>query len=84
MYHHQEVRNLIKHLTAHGHSAALILDKPILDLLNINRHTPLEVSTDGKSLIISPVANASRAKRFRTTLDHVNARHEKTLTKLAE
>jgi hypothetical protein len=36
-------------------SAALIIDKPILDLLKVDMDTPLEITTDGKNLIISPV-----------------------------
>ncbi|HHV57397.1 MAG TPA: AbrB/MazE/SpoVT family DNA-binding domain-containing protein [Firmicutes bacterium] len=51
---------MIKTLTAHGNSAALIIDKPILELLGITLDTPLKVSTDGKSLIISPLRDAER------------------------
>ena len=37
---------MTKKLIRHGNSAALILDKPILDLLNVTMDTPLEISTD--------------------------------------
>ena len=46
--------------------------------------TPLEITTDGKSLVISPIKDASREKKFKKTLEKVNARHGKTLKKLAE
>lgn len=75
---------MIKRLTAHGNSAALIIDKPILDLLGITMETPLEVSTDGRSLVISPVAEADREPRVTAALRKINARHGKTLRKLAE
>jgi len=75
---------MIKKLVAHGNSAALIIDKPIMDLLKVDMKTPLEVSTDGKSLIISPVQNDKREKRFRTALEKVNKSHRKTLQKLAK
>jgi len=75
---------MIKKLVAHGNSAALIIDKPILDLLKVNMTTPLEVSTDGKNLIISPVENEKRETRFRAALDKVNKAHGKTLRKLAK
>ncbi len=74
---------MIKKLVSHGNSAALIVDKPIMELLNINIDTPLEISTDGKNLIISPVESEKRAKRFRTVLDRVNKAHGKTFRKLA-
>lgn len=46
---------MIKYLTTIGNSLGLIIDRPILNLLQIDRGTKLEVSTDGKSLTIRPV-----------------------------
>jgi len=74
---------MIKKMVTHGNSAALIIDKPILKILKIDINTPLEVSTDGKNLIISPVQDAKRKKRFRDALQKVNKKHGKTLKKLA-
>lgn len=74
---------MVKYLTTHGNSAALVLDKPILELLHIDMNTPLEISTDGKNLVISPVEGAGREKRFREALGKVMARHRKTFQKLA-
>lgn len=75
---------MVKHLTQHGNSAALIIDKAILELLGITLETPLELATDGRNLILSPVRNARREGQFRTALETVNRRHSKTLKKLAE
>ena len=75
---------MIKHLTTHGNSAALIIDKPIMDLLNITSETPLKVTTDGTNLIISPCRTPAREKKFKTALDKVNRLHAKTLRRLSE
>ena len=75
---------MVKHLTAHGNSSALIIEKPVMELLNINNKTPLEITTDGKNLIISPVRNARREDQFKKALSKVNQRHAKTLKALAE
>ena len=75
---------MTKTLVSHGNSAALIIDKPILDILKVDMSTPLEITTDGESLIISPVREGSREKRFREALAKVNKKHGKTLKKLAE
>ena len=75
---------MTKHLTQHGNSAALIIDKPILALLNINMTTPLEISTDGRSLVISPAIERSRQKKFAAAMAVVNARHGKSFRKLAK
>ncbi|MDX8407616.1 MAG: hypothetical protein R8L58_04445 [Mariprofundaceae bacterium] len=45
---------MIKTLTPIGNSLGLIIDRPILNLLNIERDTALEISTDGQTLIIRP------------------------------
>ena len=74
---------MIKKMVSHGNSAALIIDKPILDILKINMDTPLEVATDGKNLIISPVYDSKREARFRAALKKVNRRHGKSFRRLA-
>ena len=75
---------MTKHLTQHGNSAALIIDKAIMELLHITMRTPLELATDGKSLIVSPVRSVQHARKFRSALNAVNRRHGKTLKALAE
>ncbi|HKZ56095.1 MAG TPA: AbrB/MazE/SpoVT family DNA-binding domain-containing protein [Nitrospirota bacterium] len=74
---------MIKKLVSHGNSAALIIDRPILDLLKVDMNTPLEITTDGKNLIISPVESTVREKKFKAALEKVNRIHGKTLRKLA-
>ncbi len=75
---------MIKYLTRHGNSAALIIDKALLEILRIDMDTPLEIVTDGENLIISPVGDRSRLDRIGEALEKVNARHAGTLRKLAE
>lgn len=75
---------MVKHLTPHGNSAALVIDKPVLELLHITMKTPLELVTDGRNLIISPVRDEKRAVKFRAALEAINRRHGKTLKALAE
>ena len=41
-----------------GNSLGLVIERPILELLNITRDTVLELSTDGRRLIIEPVTQA--------------------------
>ena len=75
---------MIKHLTLHGNSSALIIEKPILELLHITQDTSLEISTDGKNLIISPVSDSKREKKIKLALAKINQRHAKTLKALAK
>jgi len=75
---------MIKRLTKHGNSLALVIDRPVLDLLEIDADTPLSVTTDGKCLIVSPAQGGKRRKAFRAALAKVNKRYGRALKKLAE
>jgi hypothetical protein len=57
---------MVKKLTRHGNSFALVIDRPILDLLKIDPETPLDVSTDGRQLIVAPVKVSARRRISRT------------------
>jgi antitoxin component of MazEF toxin-antitoxin module len=75
---------MIKTLTKHGNSLALVIEKPILELLGADAETPFDITTDGQVLILSPVKDADRRKAFTNALDKVNSRYSKALKKLAE
>jgi antitoxin MazE len=75
---------MIKKLSKHGNSLALVIDRSILDLLGINEKTSLEVSTDGEALIVSPVRDKKRKQRFEQALMSSNERYGKALKRLAE
>ncbi len=72
-----------KTLSAIGNSLGLIIERPILDLLNIDKDTKLEVRTDGEALIIRPVRKGRRA-RVKEATERLMDSHDDTLQKLAE
>ena len=51
---------MTKTLIQHGNSLALVIDKPILEMLHISADTPLELTTNGDSLLVSPVRDKAR------------------------
>ena len=75
---------LIKTLTKHGNSLALVIDRSILDLLGIDEQTTLDISTDGRALVILPAQGKQRRKRFESALTACNQRYGKALKRLAE
>ncbi len=75
---------MLKKLTKHGNSLALVIDRPVLELLNIDSDTPLDISTDGKNLLISPVKDPERNERFLAALEEGNQKYAKALKRLAE
>ena len=74
---------MVKTLTKHGNSLALVIDKPILELLKIDADTPLEITTDGKSLIIVP-ADSKRRKKFEAAKGKVLSEWKGVFRRLAE
>jgi antitoxin component of MazEF toxin-antitoxin module len=75
---------MVKKLTKHGNSMALVIDRPILDLLKIDPETLLEVRTDGKQLIIAPAKSSARRTKFESAQELAHKRYGKVFRKLAE
>lgn len=72
-----------KKLSVVGNSLGLIIDKPVLELLRIDKNTPLDISTDGDALIIRPLRDA-HAERVRAATVRVAERHAAAFEKLAK
>jgi antitoxin MazE len=75
---------MLKKLTKHGNSLALVIDKGVLELLNIDDQTPLEISTDGTLLLISPVRDEKRRQLFQEAMGKVNTRYGRALKGLSD
>lgn len=75
---------MIKKLSKHGNSLALVIDRPILELLKIDEETSLNVATDGYSLVISPLQDEDRHNRLAAALERGHKKFEKTFRRLAE
>jgi antitoxin component of MazEF toxin-antitoxin module len=75
---------MVKKLTRHGNSLALVIDRPILGPLRIDPETPLDVSTDGKRLVIEPAAASARRRKFEAAQGWAHKRYAKAFRKLAD
>jgi death on curing protein len=75
---------MVKHLTKHGNSYALVIDKPILELLRADSKTRFEIVTDGNSLLLTPVRVPKEEKKFEEALKMTHERFGRALKKLAE
>ena len=75
---------MLKNLTKHGNSYALVIDKPILELLRVTPETPFEILTDGHGLVLSPVRDTTQEKEFQDALAMVHTRFGRAMKRLAE
>jgi antitoxin component of MazEF toxin-antitoxin module len=74
---------MTKTLTRHGNSYALVIDKPILELLRATPDTPFEIVTDGRCLVLTPVRSPAEEKKFQKALDMVHKRFGRAMKRLA-
>ncbi len=65
---------MIKNLTRHGNSYALIIDRAILELLKLEPDSPLELSTDGTVLIVQRAPDGHHRPRIEKAPKHTTRR----------
>ena len=75
---------MVKRLIQHGNSAALVIDKPIMEILKITNETTFELSTDGKNLILSPQIEHSQEMNILNSLEKINKKYGAVLKRLGE
>ncbi len=75
---------MAKKLTRTGNSLALVLDPPILKATGIDEQTPLEVSTNGDVIVISPVRSKRRTDELKQILEGLHREHAGAFRRLAE
>lgn len=62
-----EGKDVIKKLVKYGNSYAIVIDRPIMELLSMKEGGTVKLKTDGSSLIITPVEIASPAELSKNT-----------------
>jgi antitoxin component of MazEF toxin-antitoxin module len=82
---------MVRRIRPIGNSHGLIIDKAILDLLNLRDGSSVDVSLapDGKGILLTPVESVDTEKaahkaRVRAAGDRVMNRHASAFKKLAE
>jgi hypothetical protein len=86
-----------KALISHGNSPAIVIDKPVLDLLQITADTKIELTMNGvrscsrqftpvhaSSRQFAPVHDRKRQSRLQAALQRINNQFGDDLKKLAE
>jgi antitoxin component of MazEF toxin-antitoxin module len=73
-----------KTLIKHGNSLALVIDKPILEMLHITADTPLELTTNGDAILIRPIRDKRRQRQLQASLDKINKKFGDDLERLAQ
>jgi len=75
---------MLKKLTKSGNSLALVIDKPLLDALGLDADTPLELSTDGDVLVVTPQRERKRTAKLRAVVSDAHERFGGVFRRLAD
>jgi antitoxin component of MazEF toxin-antitoxin module len=78
------VLTMSKRLTRSGNSLALVIDKPLLEALDIDAETELELSTDGDVLVVSPVRERKRRAKVKGLVAEAHEQYGGVFKRLAE
>lgn len=75
---------MIKKLTRSGNSVALVLDRGLLEAANLDPDDPVEISTDGTVIVISPVRSDKRKKKLERGSEAMHKKYAGAFKRLAE
>ena len=75
---------MVKKLTRTGNSLAIVLDKPLLEQLGIDENTELELSTNGDVLVVTPVRDRKRERKFHKAVEKINRKYAGLFRRLSE
>ena len=75
---------MIRLLQRHGNSVALVLDKTMLEAMNMTPDTPVQVTIHGNSMTIVPVNVGVPQDELDATIARLRPRYKKMLENLAK
>ncbi len=73
----------VKKLTRQGNSSALIIDRQIMDMLDIDQDTQLKITIKGRQLIVEPLDPKELDARFQQALERTGKKNTKGFARLA-
>jgi len=75
---------MVKRLTRSGNSLALVIDRPLLEALEIDAETELELSTDGDVLVVTPIRDRKRKKQVADLVSEAHEQYGGVFRRLSE
>ncbi|HWE26867.1 MAG TPA: hypothetical protein VHB97_02645, partial [Polyangia bacterium] len=79
-----EVYSMVKRLTRQGNSVALVLDKKLLEQVDLDADGEVEVSTNGDVIIVTPVRHRRRTAKVRAAVEKIDRLYAGAFKRLAK
>jgi antitoxin component of MazEF toxin-antitoxin module len=75
----------IKKIQRYGNGHAIVLDKPLMDAIDLKVGDPVALSVEGGAIVLRPAREpAAYDRRFEKAMQDVNERYAEVFKKLAE
>ncbi len=75
---------MVKNLTRTGNSVALVLDRQLLEAANLDPDDQVEVSTNGRVIVIAPVRSKRETDKFKRGQELMLAKFAGAFQRLAK
>ena len=75
---------MVKSLTRTGNSVALVLDKQLLEAAHLHADSQVEVSTNGRVIVISPVRSKRETDKLKRGQELMHAKFAGAFRRLAK
>lgn len=75
---------MVKKLARQGNSACLIIDRQIMDLLELDDDSTVRISVEGHRMIVEPLSARERAAMFRKIRKKTGRKNARLFKKLAK
>jgi len=75
---------IVKKLTRSGNSAALVIDRSLMQLMDIDSETELKITVEGRKMTVEPLTEAERRARFKTALHKTGRKNAELFRRLAK
>lgn len=75
---------IVKKLTRQGNSSALVIDRPLMQLMDIDNDTALKITVKGRKMTIEPLTEEERAEQFRKSLRRTGRKNAELFRRLAK
>ncbi len=75
---------MVKRFTKSGNSYALVVDRAVMDLLNLTPDTLMKMSTDGDEIRFKPLRGSVSDQQIDESLDRFYQKYGRMMKRLAE
>lgn len=75
---------IVKKLTRLGNSSALVVDRALMQLMDIDADTPLKVTVQGRRMTVEPLSDEERAAKFEQVMKKTGRKNAELFRRLAK